>query len=250
MITSCSYTFPSMVTEPNRVRSILGFIVHLTTPLPNGLGVGLGELSLLDHRAPAADAISDPQQRALPAAALGPAGKASLDLRPAPQHPEHLDRVLALVRLGQLHGMQLTGVLDPTEPIVGNRRQLPPQAPVSDLTRVGSSRIDRVELLQRQLLLHVQPTFASSIVPPARCGLLPAQPSGYAYCDATDRVNPDSGEVGGVRPQTRMKRLPVLRWIREVTSSQFRPHHTASVPAGSGTAARYCRPLRCREAVD
>src|SRR6266498_5876104 len=30
MITSCSNAFPSMVTEPNCVRSILGFILHLT----------------------------------------------------------------------------------------------------------------------------------------------------------------------------------------------------------------------------
>src|SRR6266540_1022439 len=32
MITSCSNAFPSMATKPNRVRSILGFILHLTTP--------------------------------------------------------------------------------------------------------------------------------------------------------------------------------------------------------------------------
>src|SRR6266508_4248542 len=172
MITSCSYTFPSMVTEPNRVRSILGFIVHLTTPLPNGLGVGLGELSLLDHRAPAADAISDPQQRALPAAALGPAGKASLDLRSAPQHPENLDRVLALVRLRQLHGIQLTGVLDPTKPIIGNRRKLPPQAAVPHLTGASSPRISGVELPKRQLLLHGAPRLRKRewfLVPRARC---------------------------------------------------------------------------------
>jgi hypothetical protein len=31
MTTSCSKTFPSRVTEPNRVRSILGFMMHLTT---------------------------------------------------------------------------------------------------------------------------------------------------------------------------------------------------------------------------
>jgi hypothetical protein len=31
MTTSCSNTFPSMATEPNRVRSILGFMVHLAT---------------------------------------------------------------------------------------------------------------------------------------------------------------------------------------------------------------------------
>jgi hypothetical protein len=115
---------------------------------------GVGELRFLDHRAPPADPVSGPQQRALSAAALGPAGKASLDLRSAPQHPENLNRVLALVRIGQLHGIQFTGALDPTKPIVGNRRKLPPQAAVPHFRRVGPLRIRRVELLKGQLLLH------------------------------------------------------------------------------------------------
>src|SRR5918994_3488880 len=43
MNTSCSYTFPSMVTEPNWVRSILGCIVHLI------LGLACGERPYTDH---------------------------------------------------------------------------------------------------------------------------------------------------------------------------------------------------------
>jgi hypothetical protein len=144
----------------------------LSLRLLNGLGAGLSEVGLLDQRAPPADAISRPQQRALSAAALGPAGKASLDLWSAPQHPENLDRVLALVRLGQLLGIQFTGVLNPTEPIVGNRRKLSPQAPELHRTRVGSSRIDRGEFLKRQLLLHGAP--GGEMAPGRRLGRMHA----------------------------------------------------------------------------
>src|SRR6266540_3207471 len=115
---------------------------------------GVSELRFLDHRAPLADAISGPQQRTLPAAALGPAGEASLHLRSAPQHPEDLNGVLALVRLGQLHGVQFAGVLDPSKPIGRDRCKLAPQRAVPHLTRLGSLRIGRVELLKGQLLLH------------------------------------------------------------------------------------------------
>src|SRR5262245_20144302 len=114
----------------------------------------LDELAFLDHRTPPAHAFSGPQQRALLTAALSPAGKAGLHLRPAPQDPENLYRILALVRLGQLHGIQLAGALDPSKPVGRNRRELAPRAAVADLMRVRPPRIGRVELLKSQLLLH------------------------------------------------------------------------------------------------
>src|SRR5262245_27621401 len=117
-------------------------------------GAVLEELTLLDHRTPGAHTLLGPQQRALPTTALAPAGKASLHLRPAPQHPQHLNRVLVLVRLGQLHGIQLASDLDPSNPVGRHRRKRPPQAAVAHLARARSLRIRRVELLKRQLLLH------------------------------------------------------------------------------------------------
>jgi hypothetical protein len=114
----------------------------------------LDELAFLEHRSPLAHALSGPQQRALPATAFTPAGKAGIRLLPAPQDPENLNRILALVRLGQLHGIQLAGALDPPEPIGRNWRKPTPEATVTHLVGVRSLRVGCVEVLKCQLLLH------------------------------------------------------------------------------------------------
>src|SRR6266540_2711104 len=168
MITSCSNAFPSMATKPNRVRSILGFILHLTTP---------GHVRQVSPPWPAAYAAPPPC--ALAPNRDRPAGSPRLEVvvagratpEPPAQDPDRHRLQQPTLDVGEQLGKRLRDrVARPLKP----RAMAAPQQPDRGPRRIRRHQQQLRQLLQRRA--HPARDPSSVIAQPTKAAPRPTPP--------------------------------------------------------------------------